>query len=75
MLRRSPFVVLSAFVGLAVLGAGRARQQPPPQPPVKPPQQTELTLKVSGEAGVPPRFAVPECLYRKPTPWLKAPRF
>jgi TolB protein len=59
MLRRSPFVALAAFAGLAVLGLGAgAPPQQPPQPQDKP--QTELNLKVSGEAGVPPRFAVPD---------------
>lgn len=46
---------------LLVLGAGVtvfALQDPPAQPP--PPQQSEIQLEISGEAGAPPRYAVPD---------------
>ncbi len=45
---------------LLVLGAGVtvfALQDPPAQPP---PQQSEIQLEISGQAGAPPRYAVPD---------------
>src|SRR5262249_19616252 len=38
-----------------------AQQQPPPTPPQAPPQQpSEIRTTISGEAGAPPRLAVPD---------------
>jgi TolB protein len=49
---------LAAVTALAPIGAGQA----PPQPAPPPQQPSEIQLSISGEAGAPPRFAVPDFL-------------
>jgi TolB protein len=54
--------LLTGTLALAVLAAWPHAQQPPPQqPPPAPPQQpSEIETTISGEAGAPPRIAVPD---------------
>src|SRR5262249_21242145 len=57
--------LLTGTIALALLGAGPRAQQPPQPPPSQqpapPPQQpTEIERTISGEAGAPPRLAVPD---------------
>jgi len=57
--------LLTGTIALALLGAGPRAQQPPQPPPSQqpapPPQQpTEIETTISGEAGAPPRLAVPD---------------
>jgi len=53
MKRISLIVVLAAAVA-------STRAQQPPQPPAQPPQPQEIETTITGEAGAPPRLAVPE---------------
>jgi TolB protein len=55
-------IILTTTIAAALLAAWPHAQQPPsPQPPPAAPQQpSEISTTISGEAGAPPRFAVPD---------------
>jgi len=55
-------IILTTTIAAALLAAWPHSQQPPsPQPPPAAPQQpSELITTISGEAGAPPRLAVPD---------------
>jgi len=62
--------ILTATLALALLAAWPRAQQPPAsqqQPPPAPPQQpSEIGTTISGEAGAPPRLAVPDFIALSP---------
>src|SRR5688500_17839743 len=66
MIRITSLTSITAMAALFALGGARAQQPPQPPPPssTTPPaetqQPTELQLTISGEAGAPPRLAVPD---------------
>jgi TolB protein len=58
-MRIPPFLVLTALVGLLATTAVFTGPRQDPTKPPPPQQQTELNLKISGDANAPPRYAVP----------------
>src|SRR5688572_10183631 len=56
---RKPLTLSFAAATIAVLSIS-AQQPPPPSQPATPQQPTELGLRITGESGAQPRYAVPD---------------
>jgi uncharacterized protein YggE len=55
-------LTVAGLAAVLVLTPVAARQAAPPQPPSGTQQPAEIALSITGEAGAPPRFAVPDFL-------------
>src|SRR4029453_13674743 len=58
--------ILAGTIAAAVLVGWPRAQQPPPQPPTPPQQPREIGVPIVGEAGAPPRLAVPDFIALSP---------